>query len=289
MSKGQEVQKVYKNRPWTQAELDLLYEKYGLIKDEALAAQIGRAVSAMRAKASALHLVRTQNFLTASDVADIFGISVSIVTKYWVANNFLKARKSKAVGGSKNRPWHLEEKDLVKFIKTRTDLYDPQRIDRALHPYWRNLVDKIFPKDFIPKNDRAWTPRDDAFLLNNRQKMTQKEIALKLRRTHEAVHARETLLRRKGRLLPYKSNWKNRGRENVTSRRWTPQEDQYLRDNWGKHRPPGASGRGTHITGREIGEHLGRTLSSCWTRASRLGLLKYNWKSKAEGNEEYVA
>lgn len=275
---------------WTQDQLDLLYEYYGILKDETLAEKIGRPVPAIRSKAAQLHLIRTQNFITASDVAGIFGIDMSIVTKNWITNGHLKAKKSTAVGRGKNKPWVITDQELERFIKGRLDLYNPYKIDRQLYPYWRNLVDKIIPSGFIPQNDRAWTEHDDAILLNHRQNLSQKELALKLKRTPDAVHARLVLLKEKGRLIPYKKNWKNRGKDGVIARIWTPTEDRFLRENWGRLLSPlemEQSGKkwGNRFTAKDAARHLNRTLSSCWTRASRLGLINENWQRKDQDQE----
>lgn len=266
-------------RNWTQPEIDLLFEQYGLIANEALSKKLNRSVFAIKEKAYRLGLVRTQQFMTGMAVAEIFGIVPNTVTA-WIKQGALKAKKS-TIGTGRHLVWRIDHDNLVRFITTRYDLFDPYKVDRQLFPYWRGLIDKALPKDFTPANGRHWTEFEDAFLLNNRQKYTIPELAIKLKRTKEAVHGRIVLLRKQGRMVPYKELWQIR-KSNGTARapqKWTAQEDLYLKEHWGQLRKVEENERawGDRYTAKEIGEHLGRTVTSCWSRASRLGLVNGNW------------
>jgi hypothetical protein len=272
-------------RNWTQAELDILYDHFGLVKNEVLSKKLNRSVCGLKQKAYHMGLVQTKQFITAYAAGEIFNISTGIVLT-WIKSGALKAKRS-TVGVGRHMAWHIDHDDLVKFVKTRYDLFDPYKVDRQLQPYWRNLVDKALPKDFTPTNGRHWTEFEDAYLLNNRAKLTIPELATRLKRTKEAVHGRLVLLRRKGRMMPYKELWQIR-KSNGTAkapRKWTPEEDRFLKEHWGQLRTGDESNLktwGNRYTSKEIAEHLGRTVTSCWSRASRLGLINENWnKDKA--------
>lgn len=275
---------------WTQEQTDLLLENYGILKDEILAKKLDRSASAIRARANHLHLIRSQNFLTASDVARIFGIDEGTLSVIWIPKGLLKAKKS-TVGGGRNRRWRIEERDLEAFIKNHQDRYDPAKVNPELYPYWANLVKKYVPKNYTIKHGRTYSSWEDAFILNNRQKMTEKEIAQKLHRTKGSIHARAVLLRKQGRLLPYKKTWQLRFSNNtLLASRWKPDEDLFLRENWGRPLTPEELEQmsvnslrwGTHFTAKDASKHLGRTFQSCWARASRLGLLNENWIKNKE-------
>jgi hypothetical protein len=212
-------------RNWTEPELEILHAKYGLVENEVLAKKLNRSVSAIKQKAYHVGLCRTQQFITGMEAAAIFNISPAIVTR-WIKIGALKAKKSTVKAG-RHIVWQIDHEDLVTFVKTRYGLFDPYRVDRALFPYWRNLIDKALPKDFIPANGRHWSEFEDAYLLNNRSKYTTPELAIKLRRTKEAVHGRLVLLRRKGRMMPYKKLWQIRKANGTTNtrRKWTPEKE----------------------------------------------------------------
>jgi hypothetical protein len=267
-------------RNWTQKELEILHAKYGLVINEVLAKKLNRSVDAIKQKAYDIGLVRTQQFITGWEVAAIFNISPSIVTR-WIKMGALKAKKS-VVRTGRHIVWQINHDNLVSFVKTRYDLFDPYRIDRALYPYWRNLVDKELPQGFIPTNGRHWSEFEDAYLLNNRAKYTIPELATRLKRTKEAVHGRLVLLRKKGRMMPYKELWQIRKANGTATspRKWTTEEDNYLKEHWGQLRtkPDDAATWGQRYTAKEIAAHLGRTESGTWARASRLGLVNENWK-----------
>lgn len=269
---------------WTTPELEILHAKYGLVTNEALAKKLNRSEDAIKQKAYHVGLVRTQQFITGWEAAAIFNLSPGIVST-WINKGALKGKKSTVKTG-RWVVWQIDHDDLVSFVKTRYDLFDPYKIDRALYPYWRNLVDKALPKDFIPANGRHWSEFEDAYLLNNRSKLTMPELSTRLKRTREAVHGRLVLLRKKGRMMPYKELWQIRKANGTASapRKWTTEEDNYLKDHWGQLRDTtdDTAAWGLRHTAKEIAAHLGRTQTGTWTRASRLGLVNENWnKDKA--------
>lgn len=269
-------------RNWTEPELEILHARYGLVTNEALAKKLNRSSDAIKQKAYHIGLVRTQQFITGWEAAAILNIYPAVVTT-WIKRGALKAKKS-VVKVGRHTVWQINHEDLVKFVQTRYDLFDPYKVDRALYPYWRNLVDKVLPKGFTPANGRHWSEFEDAYLLNNRSKYTIPELATRLKRTKEAVHGRLVLLRRKGRLMPYKKLWQTRKAHGTATapRLWTVDETEYLKQHWGQLRNSADNKQawGNHFTAREIAAHLNRTVEGCWSKASRLGLVNENWNKE---------
>lgn len=256
-----------KKPDWQEWELEYLHDYYGRVSDETISKKLDRSVLGIRLKAQREGLTRTDTFFTAFTAGQILGVSASIV-RHWIDTGALKAKKSAAVKAGTYQCWHIEPKDFEKFLVTRTDLYDYRRIGDD-HLYYRNLAVKAAGKNHVKKGQH-WQPWEDAILLNHRQKMTQAELAKKLNRTKEAVHARLVLLKAQGRLVTYKPVWERRARR--AARPWTEADDNYLRENWRRPRRAGESGWGNHMTALEIAAHLDRTVYSCWSRAMRLGI-----------------
>jgi hypothetical protein len=262
------------NKKWTSDDEEYLINQYGLVSDRAIAKRLGRSLTAIKARAELLNLARTQNFLTAADVAGIFGVDFKVITANWISKGFLIARKSDVVGRGKNRSWQIFAQDLEKFIKTYPALYDPTKVK---DPYWHSLTRQTLKETPLANRRRGyWTPKEDEFLLSNHRRLSYAAIAEKLGRGRESVHLRLQLLRLEGRALAYKDNWKSRVDTAKgfapPSPEWTPDEDQYLKQNWKRPRTEGESGWGSYITAKEIAASLNRTQMACWTRAKRLGI-----------------
>jgi hypothetical protein len=262
------------NKKWTGDDEEYLINQYGLVSDEAIAKRLKRSVIAIKARAGVLNLARTQNFLTAADVAGIFGVDFKVITANWIANGYLKARKSAVVGRGKNQAWQILTADLEKFIKTYPALYDPTKVK---DPYWHSLTCQTLKEVPLANRRRGyWTSQQDEFLLSNHRRLSYAAIADKLGRSRESVHLRLQLLRLEGRVLAYKDNWKSRVDVDMgfapPSPAWTPEEDHYLKQNWKRPRAEGESGWGSYVTAKEIAAYLNRTQMACWTRAKRLGI-----------------
>lgn len=266
---------------WTDEERDYLSLNYGLKTDTAIAKHLGRTVGAIRQYANSnMKLCRTDQFMTASDVARIFGVWVAQPCD-WIKAGKLKATKSKVVksgGGA----WVITEQNLLQFMKDYPTLYDPTRIDRFDYSFWRKEAEKAAPLHVVPLAQRRrgyWTPREDEMLLSNYRRLTYPQLSAKLNRSHEAIHARLMLLRAKGRLAPYKELWQNRERNGTAKAsrgaEWSQAEDDYLRMNWQRLRRSDEPGRGSRVTAMEIARHLGRSYTGVTKRASRLGMVNY--------------
>lgn len=266
------------HRPWTKEEQEYLEDQWGLLSTSAIATKLGRTVAAVVVQKGRMGLVKTDAFMTASEVARIFGVpSVNTVTG-WIRRGQLKAVRS-TVGPKGKQFWKIDEDGLKRFIREYPQAFDPTRIDRLEYPYWRNLVDAAKPADLpLAKRRRSlWTPQEDEFLLTNYRHMTQPELGQKLNRTTEAVHYRLMLLRAKGRHAPYKGTWVIREKNGTahapkSAKPWTAEEDRYIQENWGRVRCPGEIGWGDMVTVKEIADHLKRHEVSVWRRANHLGV-----------------
>lgn len=263
------------NRRWTERERALLDEHYGLMPDEWIARKVRRTVGAIRLRASRNGLKRTEHFMTANQVAHIFGVWSSTVV-LWIRRGLLLGEKSTVVRSGLHSVWHISYIALERFTLGQYHIYDAKRIDPIRDPHWFNLARRAGrkSKSHVPKTVRRWTDWEDAFLMNHHSQMTYPELGKKLRRTPGAVHARLKWLRKVGRLIPYKGYWKGRPREEraEAQRPWTAEEDQFLRENWGRPRGDNEPGRSKYLTNREIAAHIKRGVFACYTRAHRIGI-----------------
>ncbi len=255
------------NKPWSEDDLQFLADNYGRIRLETIAKKLDRTTTAVKLRASRENIRTTDNFLTGSMVARILGADLSTVRR-WIELGYLKAKKSKVVRRSKYFVWHIEAAALEEFLRDYNHLFDLRRISREDYLYWRNLAEAQTPKNQVPKCARAWSEEEDAFLLNNRKKLTYKELGVRLKRSKEAVHGRLVWLKKRGRLIPPSKLWEKRNKQN--ERDWTAEEDAFLAKNWRRPRNPGEEGWGSYITAEEIAKKLNRTKDGCLKRAWRL-------------------
>lgn len=100
-------------------------------------------------------------------------------------------------------------------------------------------------------NYNLWTEQEEKFLIRNYGVMTSDDIALELGRDRHAVNGKAYRLREKGRKIYGKSQDK---------KRWTKEEEQYLKDNYGK------------IQTKEIIENLNTTRYFVYQKAEELKL-----------------
>lgn len=107
-----------------------------------------------------------------------------------------------------------------------------------------------------------WTPEEDAYLEENLTEMALYEIAEHLGRTAIACqrHAVRLGLGKPKIDLPPEVIKMDMLNGNVPVRRWLPDEDRYLLDNY------------KASTWEEIGLHLGRSDEACHSRSKRLGV-----------------
>lgn len=255
------------HKKWTRAEVDYLLDHWGVLSDEWLRRKLGRSQEAMRVRAARMGLGRHDAALTCNQAGRIMGVDMKTV-KAWGDRGLLNMRKSPAVMSGRHHCWQISDRDLERFVTEHPEAYDIRRIDRVGYPRLYSLAQKAQKPNGVPRLLRYWTEQEDAFVLNNHATMSEAEIARRLRRTKDAVHARKGLLRDRGHLMPYcKGPWRHRRdtADAIAKRRyemWSPEQLEYLKENWGR------------VSLKEIVAVVGHGKNACQQRASRLGLAK---------------
>ena len=124
------------NRPkhWTDDEVSYLEQAYGRVSDEHIAQHLGRPVLGIRLKAKRLGIRKRSAGMSASSVAEIFGVDTKTVTS-WIAKGVLKARRGYAVGP--NRVWLVSEEAVEAFIR---DFGHYVPFGHMLDSYYRDLA-----------------------------------------------------------------------------------------------------------------------------------------------------
>lgn len=115
---------------WTPAQVELIERYFGLWTDERLAAKVGRSVVGLRLKAKRLGVKKRQHGFTAREVAAIFGVDDTIVSKVWIRRGLLKASR----GSSAYRPcWIVRPEAVEAFIADFPQWIDVDRMPES--PY----------------------------------------------------------------------------------------------------------------------------------------------------------
>lgn len=131
-------------RPWTQEELDLLLDKYGLVSDLDLAKLLQRSPNALHVAAvRRLHISRTMNFYTATTVADELGIGCPKTIIWWVEKGWIRGRRSHVAAGYNTR-WEFHLPDIEACIRERPWLPHLKRMPRG---YLRSVVMEEYERD----------------------------------------------------------------------------------------------------------------------------------------------
>ncbi|HEX8221816.1 MAG TPA: helix-turn-helix domain-containing protein [Chloroflexia bacterium] len=188
---------------WTEEDVEILTERFGLITDAWLARILGRTKKAIRVKAQRLKLYRTANFYTATDVARIFGVNHSHIVR-WIAAGLISARKINK-GAGKGSPWVITQEAVEAFIQQYPAKYDHRRIDWVTNRYYRDLANLYVDSSNRTRSGLSWTFEEETFLINNYRRRSYTELAAVLRRTEHAVDTKVQELRRRGNFMPSKT------------------------------------------------------------------------------------
>ncbi len=265
------------NQQWSDEDDTLLRDHWGLLAPATLARRLGRTGGAVHQRAQALGLRFDTNFYTCTTAAAALGVAYGTL-RLWIVKGWLKADRAPYKVGSQGQPWRIHPEALEAFVRTH-----PERLDFNRLPtnYFRTLLQRVVPLTHVSQTGRAWTPDEDAYLINYHRRRTYPELATYLRRSPGAVHARLKWLRKAGRLVPYKGPWRTTRQQNGTAtaaRPWTEAEDSYIRANWGrKLSATEHKAWGTRVTSADIATQLGRTQQAVEARASRLGCKNPGW------------
>jgi len=130
-------------KPWTDDELNVLGEKYGLVRDSTLARMLQRSPSAIHIVAvRKLHISHSTNFFTARGVAESLGIADSKTIIYWMKQGWILGTKS-VVRAGKYARWRFLDQDIENCVKRRPWLCDVAKMP----PGYRCLVIDEYQRD----------------------------------------------------------------------------------------------------------------------------------------------
>lgn len=200
---------VPRNRRWSAEDDEYLVRNYGLLTDEGLARKLDRTVMAIRVRMNHKRIVRTYNFLCATDVGRIFGVHQKVVTS-WILLGYLESRKRRVVRKARQRLWCIDPYEVERFTRNYPHVYDIRRIDKEGYPRIYELAKNAGADRGVPQLYREWTADEDTFVLNHHHRLPLSELARQLRRSKCAISQRIFVLRSRGHHLPYKRPWNKR-------------------------------------------------------------------------------
>lgn len=120
--------------------------------------------------------------------------------------NRRKTQKKLVLEDGENRVRMRWSKEEIDFLETHKETMTHFEIGYALGRTLTSVDQKIYSlnKEKGIKKIRNWTKEEDEFLIKNFREMNITEIALKIKRSNNAVIQRSTKLRRMGQLKEYK-------------------------------------------------------------------------------------
>jgi len=133
-------------KPWTDADLEYLDQKYGLLSLKGICRYLGRSPNAIKvASVRKLHHGMKISFYTSQQLAEILlGSRHACKTiVYYMNLGWLSGRKSYARAG-KSVAWCFFEKDILSLLRTRPWLCNLKRMERH---YFRSVVQEEYDKD----------------------------------------------------------------------------------------------------------------------------------------------
>ena len=125
--------RTHKDRPWhrpehwSTQELAYLERWYGRKSDEHLARVLGRTVVGIGLRAKRAGILKRHAGLSAREVARIFGVDDSVVSKVWIRRGLLAAKKA-AFRQGPHRMWLVEDEAIERFITEHGQYVDPDKM-----------------------------------------------------------------------------------------------------------------------------------------------------------------
>jgi len=131
-------------KPWSEADIEYLGEKYGMLSLRAICKHLQRSPNAIKvASFRKLHHGMKANFYTAREVARLFGISCAKTIVGWMEQGWLNGRRSFARAGP-NIAWCFTEENIKRCLRQRPWLCDLKKMERH---YFRTIVQEEYDKD----------------------------------------------------------------------------------------------------------------------------------------------
>ena len=128
------------NRPehWSTTEVTTLENLYGKISDEALAKRLGRSIVGIGLRAKRAGIRKRDAGMSSREVAGIFGVDESVVSKVWIRRGLLHAKRA-AFRQGPHRMWLITSDDLSAFIEQHGQYVDVEKMPDS--PY-RSLAER---------------------------------------------------------------------------------------------------------------------------------------------------
>lgn len=191
---------------WTKEEEAFLHENWGVQTLTYIANSLKRKETAIRARAYVLGLGDSKSagglYYTPPEVAELIGVNTTTIYN-WIDKKILKARRKKLIN---KLYYQISGENLIEFLRENTDKWDSRNLKEyalGCEPDWLKEKRK---KDRGKKiRNKNWTNEEDAKLINYIEiGYSMEEIAKRLNRTKNAIHARSQRLRKQNRLKPTK-------------------------------------------------------------------------------------
>lgn len=129
---------------WAEEEIEYLGNKYGLVSDRSICQHLQRSPNAIRIAAfRKLHSNRKMNFYSACALARELGVPDSKTIVNWALAGWIPVRKS-VVRAGVFRAWLFRDKNIVKFLREKPWLFDPQKMPEN---YFRSIVRAEYERD----------------------------------------------------------------------------------------------------------------------------------------------
>lgn len=120
---------------WSQADVQELERRFGLVTDAVLARRFGRTIVGLRLKAKRLGLHKRSQAFTGRDVAQIFGIDGGTIGKTWVRRGLIASRRPFRQGP--NEIHLIDPREVERFIVAHPELVD---VDKMPDSPYRDLA-----------------------------------------------------------------------------------------------------------------------------------------------------
>jgi len=129
---------------WTDAELEYLSNKYGLVSDRTISRHLQRSPNAARIVViRKLHSNHKMNFYSARELARSLGVPDSKTIMNWALAGWIPVRKSIVRAGD-FKAWLFRDKNIVRFLREKPWLFDPQKMPEH---YFRSIVRAEYERD----------------------------------------------------------------------------------------------------------------------------------------------
>lgn len=122
------------NRPehWSTKELAYLERWYGRKPDEHIAKILGRTVAGIHLRARRAGIRKRDAGMSSREVARIFGVDETTVSKVWIRRGLLAAKRG-AFRQGPHRMWLVEDLALERFIIEHGQYVDPDKMPDSLY------------------------------------------------------------------------------------------------------------------------------------------------------------